>query len=192
VFIRFAHLVVVGLLLTACAPAGTHYEVGSFTPTPNSDAALAQYPLAAPQPAMPAHRETVEDGRAWDNRISTGACTRIRDRRYDRPEDIAECNRDYASSPMCVDYKHYAKIWFDMADNPTPGLDLLPFETNVINELGSNRQPSNPPYWSSPQYRAMLQRMLVVAISTDRKMKWGNSDQFSEFAYKNCLEGHPL
>jgi hypothetical protein len=32
---RILEAIAVALLLSACAPAGTHYDVGSFTPTPN-------------------------------------------------------------------------------------------------------------------------------------------------------------
>jgi hypothetical protein len=141
---------------------------------------------------MPAHRETYDDGRAWENRIKTGACTRIRDRRYDREEDVAECNRDSAAIPMCVDYKNYAKIWFDMADNPTPNVDTLTFQTNVINGFATARTLSTPPFYASAQYRAMLQRLLLAAIAPDRRTHGGSSDQFSAYAYTTCIEGHPL
>ena len=95
-------------------------------------------------------------------------------------------------TPLCVSYKNFASIWYDMADNPVPGgVSTIAFQTNVINRLGSKSAETDPPYNQSPQYRNSLHRLLAVALSPGRK-KWGNRDQFTEAAYKACMDGRPF
>lgn len=135
--------------------------------------------------AQTSRRETKEDGDAWSKQVSSKVC------KSDNPADEAECSRIYASIPMCVDYKNYGFIWFDMAENPIPNVDTLSSQTDVINHLGDKRTASTPPFYSSPQYRDALVRLLRVTLSPDRK-KWGGQVQFSDFVYKSCLAGRPL
>jgi len=193
----------------ACAPSGYVYEVGNFVrphPTQATCASRGQVldmtiedcvtpvapPVSAPSSvAFINEGETYELDRAWNDRLTHGACTRLRDRRTDSPEDIAECNRDYASQPLCTSYQAFASIWYDMADNPIPGFNIMAVQTDVINNLGSTMKPETPPYSRSPQFRDLLRRLLPVAISPGRK-KWGTKDQFAEYAYKLCMEHRPF
>jgi hypothetical protein len=49
-----------------------------------------------------------------------------------------------------------------------------------------------PPYQQSPQFKSMLHRLLRVTFSPDRR-KWGSTQkQFSDYAYKICMEHHPF
>jgi len=196
------------LLVSACAPSGYMYDVGNFThphPTLALCASRGQVldsttlECAPPQNAMGAApaalsnaRETYETDRAWEEQLAHGACTRLRDRRTDSPADVAECNRDYAMTPLCVSYKGFASTWCDLAENPVPGgVSTIAFQMDVINRLGSKRAETDPPYYQSPQYRGTLHRLLNVAMSPGRK-RWGSRDQFTDNAYKICMENRPF
>ncbi|MEY9427036.1 hypothetical protein ABH975_002351 [Bradyrhizobium ottawaense] len=144
---------------------------------------------ASPASAADDQAETIQQGQAWTNRISQGACSKLRDRRTDTPENIAECRRDQAAQPLCLSYQGFAFAWYDLAENPPSGVDQLAFQTNVINTLGSDR--GTPPYYQSPQYRDMLRRLLSFTFSPARK-KWRTSAQFSEYAYRLCIERRPI
>lgn len=136
--------------------------------------------------------ETYETDRAWSDRITHGACSRLRDRRTDLPQDIAECRRDQAAQPPCMSYKGFAYAWYDIADDPLPGVDQMAFQTNMINTLGpTTANPETPSQYQSPQFRAALHRLLKVALSPNRK-KYGTRDQFVDYAYKICMEGRPF
>jgi hypothetical protein len=135
--------------------------------------------------------ETYEQGKAWNDQIENGACSRIRDRRTDAPADVAECNRVYAQSPLCVSYKGYATIWYDMVDDPNPNIKWFAVQTDVINTLGDKMQNTDPPYYRSPQYRDMLHRLLKVTFSPGRK-RWADAKQFGEAAYRACIDGRPF
>lgn len=195
------------LTLGACAPPGYEYDVGNFVhPHPtaslcasqgqqfdfNSKECVAPAPQAIPAvfaSAATAGRETIEQDKAWEEQLKHGACDRIRDRRTDSPTDIAGCNRQYAQTPLCVSYKGFAKIWFDMATNPAnPNLNWLTIQSDVINSLGTKGSATDPAYYLSAQYREMLHRLLSVAFSPSRS-RWKNADQFGDVAYKMCLEG---
>ncbi|WFU52332.1 hypothetical protein QA639_21740 [Bradyrhizobium pachyrhizi] len=142
--------------------------------------ALSVVPSSAQQ-----RRETVQDGDAWAAKVSSQVC------KSNNPADEAECSRIYASIPMCVDYKNYGQIWYDMVENPIPHVDTMANQTDVINHLGDKPSSSTPPFYSSPQYRDLLQRLLRVALSADRR-KFSGPAQFADFAYKSCLGGRPL
>jgi hypothetical protein len=137
--------------------------------------------------------ETYEQDRAWTERLEHGACSRLRDRRTDLPADIAECHRDNATRPPCFSYKGFAYAWFDLAENPVPGgVSTVAFQTDVINNLGSTNPEDAAPYERSPQFRDMLHRLLSVTFSPNRK-KWGSTrEQFSDYAYKICMERRPF
>jgi hypothetical protein len=209
---RFA--ILIALILSACAPSGYVYEVGNFVrPHPTQALCASRGQVldmtiedcvapASSQPVIAASTasaysdqgETYESDRAWTDRIEHGACTRLRDRRTDTPADVAECHHDYAVQPPCMHYKGFAYVWFDLAENPVPGgASTIAFQTNVINNLGSsNADQDMPPYVRSSQFRNMLQRLLSVTFSPDRK-KWGSTrEQFSDHAYKICMDRHPF
>lgn len=195
----------------ACAPAGHVYETGNFLrPHPTQelcasrgqvlDMKIEDCVTPPPPPSGPAvataysdQVETFEQGKAWRERIERGACSRIRDARTDTSADIADCNRDHAMRPLCIGYQGFAYVWFDLAENPVPGgVSSVAYQTNVINNLGSTQPETAAPYEQSPQYRAMLLRLLYVAFSPARK-KWGSTrEQFSNHAYKICVERRPF
>lgn len=136
--------------------------------------------------------ETYEQDRAWQDQFKDGPCSRIRDRRTDSPADIAGCHHQYAQTPLCVSYKNFASIWFDMAANPpNPDVNFLAFQTDVINTLGAKMKDDDPPYYKSPQFKEMLRRLVSVTFSPART-KWSTRDQFADCAYKICMEGHPF
>lgn len=90
-------------------------------------------------------------------------------------------------------YKGFASVWFDLAENPVPGgTSTIAFQTDVINNLGTKNADDEAPYLQSPQFRNMLRRLLSVTLSPDRK-KWGSTrEQFSDYAYKICMERRPF
>jgi hypothetical protein len=183
-------LILAALPLGACAPP----DVGLVHPTPVG----APPPMGAPPTpqAVPtaafAGKETIEQDKAWAEQLKRGACMHLRDARTDSPADIAECDRQYSQQPLCVSYRGYAGIWFDMSVNPpNPRVNWFAFEADMIDRLGNRGKPTDPPYFRSPQYRETLRRLLNVAFSPDRS-RWKNADQFGEVAYKMCLEGHPF
>ncbi len=61
----------------------------------------------------------------------------------------------------------------------------------TVNELGIKRSDTNPPYYQSPQFKEMLRRLVNVTFSPART-KWSTRDQFADYAYKICMEGHPF
>jgi hypothetical protein len=163
-----------------------------------SRAALVMGVLTMPAFAQPApmiapnagsQKETYELDRAWNDRIEHGACSRLRDRRTDSLADIAECNRNYAGTPMCVSYKGFASAWYDMANDPNPAVASPDFAIASLNDLGNKGQVTDPLYYQSPQFRETLRRLLNIAFSPSRA-KWGSRDQFADHAYKICMEGH--
>lgn len=133
--------------------------------------------------------ETYEHDKVWSDRIEHGACTRLRDRRTDSPADIAECNHDYAMTPMCISYKGFASAWYDMANDPNPALSSPAFAMANLSDIGTKALVTDPPYYRSPQFRETLHRLLKVAFSPART-KWSTRDQFANYAYKICMEGH--
>jgi hypothetical protein len=135
--------------------------------------------------------ETVEQDQRWNDRIEHGACTRLRDERTDSPADIAECNRDYAMTPMCISYKGFAFSWFDMANDPNAALSSPSFSIANLNALGSKGDPADPPYYRSSQFHDVLRRLLNITFSPARS-KWSTRDQFVDYAYKICMDGHPF
>lgn len=115
------------------------YDVGNFThphPTPALcasrgqvlDMSIEDCVTPAAPPSAPAlapvvfsnQGETYEQDKAWNDQLEHGACTRLRDRRTDSPADIAECNREYAMTPLCISYKGFASAWYDTANDPSP------------------------------------------------------------------------
>ena len=145
--------------------------------------ACAQPGLAQPAP-FSNEGETVEKDKIWNDRfeyrLDHGACSRLRDARTDSPADKAECERDFATpdKPLCLDYKGWAQGWFEMAE-------MMPSPSSW------RSLPTDPPYYRSPQYRDMLGGLWIVASSWGRS-KWSTSEQFADYAYKICLEGHPF
>jgi hypothetical protein len=136
-------------------------------------------------------RETYEQDKAWSGRIEHDACSRLRDRRTDSPADVVECNRDYAMTPMCVSYKGFASVWYDMANDPNPAVSSRAFAIANLNDLGTKGQVTDPPYYRSSQFREWLGRLLNVAFSPSRT-KWSTRDQFADYAYKICMDGRPF
>lgn len=202
-------VILVAMALGAGAQPGYMYDVGNFThphPTPALCASRGQVldmsiedcvtsAASQPMPAVAAafsnEAETYEQDKILGDRIEYGACTRLRDRRTDSPADIAECNRDYAMTPMCISYKGFASAWYDMANDPNPVLRNPAFAMASLNDLGSKGDAANPPYYHSPQFRDALRRLLNVTFSPARS-KWSTRDQFADYAYKICMEGHPF
>jgi hypothetical protein len=161
-------------------------------------AALAMGMLALPTLAQPAPMVAVDAGgrgetygldKAWNDRIEHGACSRLRDRRTDSSADISECNRDYAMTPLCVSYKGFASVWYDMANDPNPTVASPAFAIANLNDLGTKGEVTDPPYYRSPQFRDSLRRLLNVTFSSSRT-KWGTRDRFADYAYKICMDGH--
>jgi hypothetical protein len=187
---------VIGNAQFRCRDPNTNFVYERPEPCANRDEILSRF---ASSPAVPAQDvsnsgtegETVEQDKIWNDRIEHGACTRLRDRRTDSPADIAECNRDYAMTPMCISYKGFAFAWFDMANDPNPVLSSPSFAKANLNTLGSKGDPADPPYYRSPQFHDVLRRLLNVAFSPARS-KWSTRDQFADYAYKICMEGHPF
>jgi hypothetical protein len=184
------------------------YDTGSFVQHPRPEFCASRGQVldpntldcvtpAASQPAAPVAAaisnggETYAQDKIWNDRIEHGACTRLRDRRTDSPADIAECNRDYAMTPMCISYKGFASAWYDMANDPNPELRSPAFSMDTVNELGTKRSDTDPPYYQSPQYKDLLRRLVSVTFSPART-KWSTRDQFADYAYKICMEGHPF
>ena len=200
-------MILTALATGACAPAGYMYDVGNFTrphPTPALCASRGQVldmsieDCATPVATQPApmvvaafsnQGETYLQDKVWGDRIEHGACTRLRDRRTDSPADIAECNRDFAMTPMCISYKGFASVWYDMAGNPNPALSSPAFAIRGLNDVGTKGQVTDPLYYRSPQFQESLRRLLNVAFSPGRT-KWSTRDQFANYAYKACMEGH--
>lgn len=170
--------IVVAVIAGACASAG-HCASSKSVPS-------AATPLGG-------ENETHESDRAWRERIERGACSRLRDRRTDSPADVSECRRDQSAQPLCISYQGFAFAWYDLAENPPAGgVNVLADQTRVINTLGPTASsPDAPAYYQSPQYRSALHRLLNVALSPDRK-KWSTGEQFSDQAYKRCMEGRPF
>jgi hypothetical protein len=200
-------VILIALATGACAPAGYMYDVGNFThphPTPAlcasrgqvldlsiedcvTPAATQTVPMVAAGFSNPG--ETYEQDKIWGDRIEHGACSRLRDRRTDSPADIAECNRDYATTPVCISYKGFASVWYDMAGDPNPAVSSPTYAMANLNGLGTKGQVTDPPYYRSPQFQESLRRLLNVAFSPGRT-KWSTRDQFANYAYKACMEGH--
>ena len=136
--------------------------------------------------------ETYENDKAWTNRIERGACSRLRDRRTDAAADVAQCTRDQAMQPPCMSYKGFAFAWFDLANDPPVGGDILSFQTNMINSLGSpSSRAETPPYYQSSEFRAVLHSLLRFTLSAKRK-SWSTSEQYADYAYKMCMDGKVL
>lgn len=201
-------VILVALMASACAQPGYMYDTGSFIQHPRPEFCASRGQVldpntldcltpAAPQPApvvaaaFSNEGETYAQDKIWSDRIEHGACTRLRDRRTDSPADIAECNRDYAMTPMCISYKGFAFSWFDMANDPNPALSSPGFAMANLNNLGAKGDASDPPYYRSPQFREVLRRLFNVTFSPART-KWSTRDQFADYAYKICMEGHPF
>jgi hypothetical protein len=146
-------------------------------------AALAMGMLALPTLAQPAPMVAVDAGgrgetygldKAWNDRIEHGA---------------SECNRDYAMTPLCVSYKGFASVWYNMANDPNPTVASPAFAIANLNDLGTKGEVTDPPYYRSPQFRDSLRRLLNVTFSSSRT-KWGTRDRFADYAYKICMDGH--
>jgi hypothetical protein len=197
-------VILVALAASACAPPGYMYDTGSFVPHPRPEFCASrgqQYDYSTgqcvPPPSPPAAEpvafnnqgETYEGDKIWGDRIEHGACSRIRDRRTDSPADIAECNRDYAMEPPCMHYKGFAYVWYDMANDPNPELRSPAFSMDTVNRLGT--KDTDPPYYRSEQFKQMLRRLVSITFSPTRT-KWSTRDQFADYAYKICMEGHPF
>jgi hypothetical protein len=201
-------VILVALTAGACAQPGYMYDTGSFVQHPRPEFCASRGQMldpntlecvtpAAMQPAPLAavsfsnEGETYAQDKIWNDRIEHGACTRLRDRRTDSPADIAECNRDYAMTPICISYKGFAFTWFDMANDPNPELNSPAVAMGALNALGTKGDPAEPSYDRSPQFREVLRRLLNVTYSPARA-KWSTRDQFADYAYKICMEGHPF
>ena len=179
-------------LLAGCARPGYHYEVGDFfTQTPNNQGMHGTQAAPVAVAARGNESETYEQDKVWSDRIAHGACTRLRNRYTDSPTDIADCNRDYAMTPMCISYKGFASAWYDMANDPNPAVSSPAFAMTNLNNLGAKGQITDPPYYQDPQFREALHRLLNVAFSSNR-VKWGTRDKFADYAYKSCMERHPF
>lgn len=155
--------------------------------------AWAQHPPTQSQITFSNQGETYEQDKIWGDRIKHGACARIRDRRTDSQADIDECNRDYAMTPICFSYAGYASGWYSLANNASlnPQIDFRNVALNDINNFGSKGKPYNLPNDQLPQWREVLRHLVSVAFSSART-KWNTSNQFSDYAYKICMEGHPF
>ena len=121
--------------------------------------------------------------------LSTALVTASR-ARTDPPADRAECDRDYASEPLCMSYKGFAFAWFDMANDPNPTISSPAFAIAALNRLGSGLG-THPPHYQSPQFRETVRRLLNFTFSPSRS-KWSTREQFADYAYKICMEGRPL
>ena len=142
--------------------------------------------------AYPDNRgETYEQDKAWSNRIEHGACSRLHDRTTDSLDDEAECDNDYAAQPLCVSYEGFALGWYDMASDPNPTVSSPANAMAALDAMRTKKSASEPPYSQSPGYIAMLRRLLNAAYSAARA-KAGTRYQFAGYAYKACMEGHPL
>jgi len=202
-------VILVALAASACAQPGYMYDTGSFVQHPRPefcasrgqvlDPTTLQCVTPAQPPSAPAFApvafsnqgETYEQDKIWNDRIEHGACTRLRDRRTDSPADVAECNHDYAMTPMCISYKGFASAWYDMANDPNHELRSPALSMGTVNELGTKRSDTEPPYYQSPQYKDLLRRLVSVTFSPAHT-KWSTRDQFADYAYKICMEGHPF
>jgi len=94
-------------------------------------------------------------------------------------------------TPMCISYKGFALAWYDMANDPNPALSNPAFAMANLNDLGSKGDSTDPPYYHSPQFRELLRRLLNLTFSSARN-KWSTREQFADYAYKICIEGHPF
>jgi hypothetical protein len=134
-------------------------------------------------------KETYEQGRAWDEQIRYGACSRLRDRRTDFPSDVAECKRINSQQPLCKSYSGFAYTWFDMANDPNPQVSSLDWTKSVIDSLGTKNNNSNEPeYYRLENYHQMLQRLAKVIFSPSRS-RWKTNNEAQALAYKICIEG---
>ncbi len=203
-------MILVALTAGACAQPGYMYDTGSFVQHPRpefcashgqvlnpnmSDCVTQAAAKPPPAPVVAAaisnDSETAQSDKIWTDRIEHGACTRLRDRRTDSPADIAGCNSDYAMTPICISYKGFAFSWFDMANDSNPTLSSPSFAIADLDSLGRKGDPADPPYYRSPQFRDMLRRLANVTFSPART-KWRTRDQFADYAYKICMDGHPF
>ena len=201
------HLVILAALAaTACAPTGYMYDAGSFVPHPRPEFCATRSQLYDPNTrqciappttapliaaAFSNQGETYEKDKIWGDRIERGACARLRDRRTDSPIDIADCNHDYAMTPICISYKGFASAWFDMANDPSPALSNPSFAMANLNNLGSKHDRADPPYYQSRQFRETLRRLLNFTFSPARS-RWSTREKFADYAYKICMDGHPF
>lgn len=160
-----------------------HQEVAAPTATAQAPGG-SSLPLLNPT-------ETYKSDRAWEVDDKQGACTRLRDRRTNSPEDMAECNRHYEQYPPCLSYKGFAGVWFDMRDNYQDPARQLQFD--MINNMANRPRDREgyPKVENSPEFRDMLRRLLNIAFSADRG-PWKTNAQFSDNAYKICMNGRPF
>jgi len=140
-----------------------------------------------PKKDQAAPGETLESDRAWEQEDATGACTRLRNRYLDSPADVAACNRHDASHPRCVNYKRFAKIWFDMRSANDP---IFKWQPTMLNELGTH-DSTYVPIDHSPEHRAELQKLLLIVQTSDLS-KWKSSKSFEAEAYRRCMSGNPF
>ena len=129
-------------------------------------------------------QETEASDRAWEGEGKFGACSRIKDRTTDLPADEEACRSHDASQPLCLDYKGYAKIWYEMkASDPA-----YPYQYQMIRSMGESRRGDEPVIYRSQTYKTALVRLLNTAKGADHA-KWKSSAAFADKAYGMCMSG---
>jgi hypothetical protein len=143
-----------------------------------------QMPQGSPQWAV--QNETVKSDQAWEAEDANGACSRLHDLRSDLPADIAACNRHQAAQPRCLDYKGFAKVWFDMRETHD---DAFQYQPQMLISLGTGVGDRNVAIYHSPEYKAELRRLLSTVQTMDQS-KWRSGASFAAVAYDRCMTGN--
>ena len=152
-------------------------------------AMFAAEPGGAQPQTFPFPPETESSDSTWIQQLDHGACTRLRNRRTDLVADIEACARQRASKPLCVDYRGWAQVWFDLRDDRNYtmhlGVSLFDDQSRVIEALGTQSDPWMPTYYKMPDFKRQLRRILTAAI--ERPTHYRSSTDFSGYVYQRCL-----
>jgi hypothetical protein len=171
------------------------YRLGWDNPVPAGSAPPPTNAAATPAVAAMADEfahagETYASDDAWEQELEH-ACTRIRDRQTASPDDAEDCNRQHSRTPICIAYRNFAFIWYDMRDDKTPDVNWFDEESKGIDSLGTAEDEADPEYYGLPAFKRTLHHILNIAFAQDRS-SWHDRSQFSLYVYKSCLEDHPL
>jgi hypothetical protein len=151
-------------------------------------ASVARAPAQAPPSPFP--RESEASDKAWEQQLNHGACSRLRNRLSDTAADKAACTAIHTSRPLCVDYRSWAWVWFDLADDKTfdlpAGKRLFEVQSDVIEALGMKSDPWDPFYYKMPDYKRQLRRILEIAVA--RPNSWRDHTAISEYVYERCMK----
>jgi hypothetical protein len=123
--------------------------------------------------------ETIDGDNAWNDSFDR-TCKNLRDRVTDSQSDIDECQRLQDQEPLCLVYKGFASAYFSMKDQ---GVSYFIADSGIQSMIQKHTY--------SGYVIQLISSVAHEAFTADRSV-WKTNEQFSDYAYKACMEAHPL